>query len=410
MAGYVFVADDFTGASDTLATLVRAGVRARLFLAPPAAADLAGIGAWGIATDARAQGCSDVAALGARLGAALAPHRPGWLHLKVCSTFDSSPETGNFALLARRLARETGIDDIAVIGGQPSLGRFAVFGTLFARGPDGRVHRIDRHPVMASHPVTPMAEADLARHLAALGLPGLAPVARGAAGGAFPRLYDALDDADVVAAGRDLAATGRRLLVIGPSSVAEAWLASRPAPAAPLPRSAPLPRARARGPVLAFAGSRSPQTAAQVAAADGYARLTLNPAEVMQGGAALGAAHDWLCTRLARGQDCLAILTADCSSAIVPAELARRAADFVARVMTAVPPGALVVAGGDTSGAIVSRLSPVWLDHAADLCPGVPVLSAHWPGRDLPLVLKGGQMGGPDLLARAAATLSGRAA
>ena len=51
---YVFIADDFTGASDTLATLSRGGLRARLFRDVPSKADIVGLDAWGIATDARA--------------------------------------------------------------------------------------------------------------------------------------------------------------------------------------------------------------------------------------------------------------------------------------------------------------------------------------------------------------------
>ena len=69
--------------------------------------------------------------------------------------------------------------------GHPS-GRFQCFGHLFAATPDGTGHRLDRHPVMARHPVTPMAESDLARHLAKqtvlrLGLVDFTAMKRGAA-------------------------------------------------------------------------------------------------------------------------------------------------------------------------------------------------------------------------------------
>src|SRR4029079_6086908 len=57
---------------------------------------------------------------------------------------------------------------IPIVAATPALGRYCAFGNLFARsGTDGRVHRIDRHPIMSMHPVTPMHEADLARHLGA---------------------------------------------------------------------------------------------------------------------------------------------------------------------------------------------------------------------------------------------------
>jgi|GEM_PF-4524039 len=135
--GYVFVADGFTGASDTLATLARGGLRVRLFRDLPGAEALAGIEAWGIATLARSLGREDMAALAGRIGAGLAALAPDFVHVKICSTFDSSASTGNVALLAQGLAGALGIADIAVLAGQPSLGRYAVFGTLFARGATG---------------------------------------------------------------------------------------------------------------------------------------------------------------------------------------------------------------------------------------------------------------------------------
>ncbi|AMY70999.1 four-carbon acid sugar kinase family protein [Frigidibacter albus] len=236
-------------------------------------------------------------ALAERIGAGLAAFAPGFVHVKICSTFDSGAEIGNVAVLVQGLAEALGIADIAVLAGQPSLGRYGVFGTLFARGPDGQVHRIDRHPVMAVHPVTPMHEADLGRHLAALGLHSLHKVGRGQAGGAFPRLYDLLDQGDVAQAGTDLAAAGRPLVVMGASSVAEAWLAAQPA----RPQTPP-PRPATSGPIFAFAGSRSSLTTAQVGAAQGLARLPITPVALMQGGADLHAARDWALEWLSRGR------------------------------------------------------------------------------------------------------------
>ena len=68
MPGYVYVADDFTGASDTLATLARAGLRARLFLDVPTVEEVAGLDAFGIATEARALGNGEARALMDRIG------------------------------------------------------------------------------------------------------------------------------------------------------------------------------------------------------------------------------------------------------------------------------------------------------------------------------------------------------
>ncbi|MGO4852279.1 four-carbon acid sugar kinase family protein [Phaeovulum sp. W22_SRMD_FR3] len=396
---YVFVADDFTGASDALATLSRGGLRARLFRDIPTEADVTGLDAWGIATDARALGPTAIDALAARIGSGIAPFAPAFVHVKICSTFDSSLDHGNIARWALGLADALGLRDLAVIGGQPSLGRYAAFGTLFARAPDGAIHRIDRHPIMSRHPVTPMHEADLLRHLAALGLNDLQLVLRGTAGAAFPRFYDAVDQADVAAAGRDLLASARRVLVMGASSVAEAWLAAQPARRSPAPpHHAPPLQA---GPIFAFAGSRSSLTLAQISAAEAMARLPVAPKDIVTEGAARQAALLWARERLGRGQSCLVYLTAETAADVTPARLALESARFTDEVLQAARPRGLVVAGGDTSSAIVQRLAPDYLDCAGALCPGVPILRARVQGHDLALALKGGQMGGTDFFGRA---------
>lgn len=401
---YIFVADDFTGASDTLATLARAGLKARLFLDVPDAGKVAGLDAWGIATHARSLGRDGIVALARHVAAGLAAFAPRFLHLKICSTFDSSLETGNVALLARTLADGLGIANIAVIGGQPSLGRHAVFGTLFARGPDGAIHRIDRHPVMSAHPVTPMHEADMLRHLASLGLEGLTLVARGQRGGAFPRYYDALEQADIEAAGRDLLAAGGRCVVMGASSVAEGWLAARSVRGR---TTAPPPLAD-NGPVLAFVGSRSALTTTQVAAAQSFARLPVDPVAMLAGGARCAGIREWAAERLARDENCMIFLTADHAGPFSPAELAEASAAFIAELVATCRPGGLIVAGGDSSSAIIGRLAPASLAHAGTLCPGVPVLRGRAAGVDLPMALKGGQMGGVDFFDRAGAVLRGK--
>jgi len=399
---YVFVADDFTGASDTLATLARAGMRTRLFSDVPRSDEVRELDAWGIATEARSLDKEGITALARRIGAGLFAHRPDFLHVKICSTFDSSDTIGNIALLVRGLSDAIGVPDIAVIAGQPSLGRHAVFGTLFAKGPDGCMYRIDRHPVMAAHPVTPMVEADMSLHLARLGLPDLERVNRCGKGHTFPRIYDILDQEDVTAAGQDLDATGRRLVVMGASSVAEAWLAvqsSRP------PGSFKPPVAE--GPIFAFAGSRSSVTTSQIAAAASMPCLPLDPVDLMSGNGTFRNALEWSSERLQRGQDCLLYLTAESAGQTVPAALAHRSAELINKV-AAQGVGGLIVAGGDTSSAIVKQLEPQWLDYAGDVCAGVPILRARLRTGDLPLIMKGGQMGPAHFFQAAVAMLHGQ--
>ena len=87
-----------------------------------------------------------------------------YVHYKICSTFDSSPHIGSIGHAVEIALRYFPATFIPLIVGIPLLNRFCVFGNLFARV-DDLTYRIDRHPTMSRHPVTPMDEADLRRHL-----------------------------------------------------------------------------------------------------------------------------------------------------------------------------------------------------------------------------------------------------
>ncbi|MBC2608079.1 four-carbon acid sugar kinase family protein [Pelagicoccus albus] len=168
----VYYADDFTGSTDALEFLTRAGARAVLFVEPPSPEqlqrfpDLDAVGVAGL-TRSMAPGPMEQ-----RLRADLSELKklePRHLHYKVCSTFDSSPEIGNIgrAIETGRSVFKNKLTPVVV--GAPALGRYVSFGNLYAKmgiGSTGRVYRLDRHPSISRHPVTPMKEANLAMHLA----------------------------------------------------------------------------------------------------------------------------------------------------------------------------------------------------------------------------------------------------
>ena len=166
-----FYGDDFTGSTDALEVLAFAGLRCALFLRVPDAATLRELGpfdAIGIAGDSRGMSPPEMDEAMPAVLSALARLPTPLLHYKVCSTFDSSPAIGSIGRVMDLARAACGEGAIPIVGGTPALGRYCVFGNLFARsGTDGQVHRLDRHPIMSAHPVTPMHEADLARHLAA---------------------------------------------------------------------------------------------------------------------------------------------------------------------------------------------------------------------------------------------------
>ncbi|HLZ53992.1 MAG TPA: four-carbon acid sugar kinase family protein, partial [Verrucomicrobiae bacterium] len=167
-----FYGDDFTGSTDALEQLTLAGVRAVLFTEPPTPAQLKRfpkLQAVGVAGLTRSlppaamekelrPAFKKLKALGAR-----------HVHYKVCSTFDSSPEVGSIGC-----AIDVGMEVfhppfVPLLVAAPALGRYCVFGNLFARfgiGSDRAIYRLDRHPSASRHPVTPMTEADLRLHLA----------------------------------------------------------------------------------------------------------------------------------------------------------------------------------------------------------------------------------------------------
>ena len=90
------------------------------------------------------------------------------VHYKVCSTFDSSATVGSIGKAIDCGATVFQNKIIPVLGGSPSLGRYCLYGNLFARmgiGSNGKIYRLDRHPSMSKHPVTPADESDLRLHL-----------------------------------------------------------------------------------------------------------------------------------------------------------------------------------------------------------------------------------------------------
>jgi uncharacterized protein YgbK (DUF1537 family) len=444
-----YYGDDFTGSTDALEFLTRAGVRTALFLAPPSPATLArypGLQAVGVAGLTRslppAVMEAELRPAFAALRALGAPH----VHYKVCSTFDSSPTIGSIGR-----AIDLGIEVfrgpfVPLLVGAPALGRHCVFGNLFARmgiGSPGAIHRLDRHPAMSRHPVTPADEADLRRHLAKqtsrrIGLfdilqVDLPPAEAGAAlaaivaGGAEIVLFDVLYARQLALLGGLIdayASRGKPLFSVGSSGIEMAlgahWAASR--------RLRPIKKWAAPGraePLLAISGSCSPVTARQIAwAADhGFAEVRLETPALAAGapsGPVLAAATAQVVGHLGRGTS--VVLHAnrgegDPRTAAVAAAFGRRgwgrtevgslagslfggALGTVARrALDQVRVRRLLLAGGDSSSYAARSLGLEAVEMLAPLAPGAPLCRAHAPGSPadgLEVNFKGGQVGGED--------------
>ena len=166
-----FYGDDFTGSTDALEQLTLAGIRTMLFIKPPSPAQLAkfpGLQAIGVAGKPAHSRRMRWNANYARLCSRSKSLAPRHVHYKVCSTFDSSPTVGSIGRVIDVAAKIFPRHSFRCSSPAPSLGRYTVFGQHFARygiGSKGAIHRLDRHPSVSKHPVTPMTEADLTVHL-----------------------------------------------------------------------------------------------------------------------------------------------------------------------------------------------------------------------------------------------------
>lgn len=159
--------DDFTGAAAVMEVLAFAGLPSMLFLEPPTVEQInkfPSLRCIGVASTARSQSPLWMREELPEVFGKLCALKPELLHYKICSTLDSSPETGSIGCAIEIGADLVEANIVPILVAAPQMRRYQIFGQLFAAH-GGQVHRLDRHPVMARHPVTPMSEADVALHL-----------------------------------------------------------------------------------------------------------------------------------------------------------------------------------------------------------------------------------------------------
>ena len=173
-----FYGDDFTGSTDVMESLTLNGIPAVLFLNPPEPEELEEFRmkrSWNPEGDTRIEAFGVAGVSRSMHVAKMKEELPGifekisaiparYFHYKVCSTFDSSPKIGNIGVAVDIAERYFPSASIPLLIAAPPLNRFSIFGNLFARI-DGVTYRLDRHPTMSKHPVTPMKESDLRVHL-----------------------------------------------------------------------------------------------------------------------------------------------------------------------------------------------------------------------------------------------------
>lgn len=411
------IADDFTGATDLCSMLVRGGMRTVQLIGVPRAGEAA----------------PDADAVVVALKSRTAPVKQAvaeslaalhWLRaagcqqffFKYCSTFDSTDQ-GNIGPVADALIAALDCGFALACPAFPANARSVYQGHLFVGGV------LLNESGMEHHPLTPMTDANLVRVLSRqtdgkVGLVAYATVAQGAAAihqametlrqqGHRYAIVDAVSDAHLVAIGE---AAARHALITGGSGVAMG-LPENFHRNGKLPErgdAAALPAVSGSAAVLA--GSCSRATLGQL----DYARervpvLQLDPRATPDAAKLAAIAHDWMADKLGKTPIVIAAsappdqvaelqqrLGREAAGALVEQALAHIAEELVARGVRRV-----IVAGGETAGAVVSRLGVHSLRIGAEIDPGVPWTYAEGGNTPLLMALKSGNFGARDFFLKA---------
>ena len=392
--------DDFTGSTDVMEALAAHGIKTVLFTRVPTPKEFAPFSdfdAVGLAGTSRSRSPDWMDAHLPEAFTWLKSLDARFCHYKVCSTFDSSPRIGSIGRAIDIGQRVFDEDRTTLIVGVPQLQRYTFAGHLFATY-QGRIHRIDRHPVMSVHPVTPMHESDVLRHLALQT-------------DAACDLLDVYDAPSQRAAGEALLALSPSTysFVVGSSGVEYALLraldrqaSQRFDPVAPVDRLA------------VVSGSVSPTTARQIAyaVAHGFTPVPVDPVALAEGrvvetreeafrilesgGSPL--IHSAAGPETDRGE---ALSRIEGGRQALSEQLGRLARMLVERAGLR----RLVIAGGDTSSHALGQLDIHALTMRFPLLdtPGSPLCRAASRSEaldGLEIAMKGGQIGRDDYFVR----------
>ncbi len=427
--------DDFTGSAAVMEVLSFAGLPSVLFLDIPTPRQLARFPDMrGIGIAGTARTCSPdwmekhLPAVFRHLKSLNAPIT----HYKVCSTMDSSPRTGSIGKAIDVAQQVLNSKWIPLLFAAPAIRRYQSFGHLFAAAPGG-VFRLDRHPVMACHPVTPMAESDVVRHVShqtnrPVSLVDLEMLAdpntkiRLADTPGEIIAIDTISKTDLIRAGELIWENrGDGLLAAGSQGI-EYALVGYWQDTGLLILSNEQKETLDNEKIVVVSGSVSQVTADQInwALQNGFTAVPLDATAVIEGGevcsetitrvvmealAVLESGSDPI-IYTARGPDDPAVQKFQ--NAVADLDItASSANNQVGAALGAVLDALLresgvrraVISGGDTSGHVMRQLEIYALSALAPTIPGAALFQAHSDNPEyqkLQLGLKGGQMGTPD--------------
>jgi uncharacterized protein YgbK (DUF1537 family) len=417
---FAAIADDFTGAADLAGMLVRGGLRTLLAIGEGGIAAVPAAGADAIVVALKTRSIAAEAAVKASLKAVSALKRMGAerLYFKYCSTFDST-SNGNIGPVAEALRATTRAQSVVFVPSFPENGRRVYRGHLFVG--DALLNESG----MERHPLNSMRDANLVRVLSSqckssVGLIDLDTVRKGPASigealierareGVPLLIVDAIDDVDLEIIAR--AVLAERIVTGGSALGFHIGLLLRSKAWGEGDESHVLKPRPGRAAIIA--GSCSAKTQSQIAHFASRHPVFELPVDRLLNDA-VGAREQAL-NWLSRQSDKVPVLLYSCKSGVVDTRddslgIGRRieaafgdiARDLIQRNCTR-----LIVAGGETSGAVVQALDVQVLEVGQEIDSGVPwtrVVGAG-PAEGLCLMLKSGNFGSVDLFERALGTL-----
>lgn len=411
------IADDLTGATDLALMLSREGMRTiQVIGVPPQGFDAGDAEAVVIALKSRTIAPSEAVDLSLQALDWLKAAGVAQVLFKYCSTFDSTAE-GNIGPVTDALMQALDTDLTLVCSAFPANGRTIYNGHLFVG------HQLLSDSPMKDHPLTPMTDSSLPRLMARqsrlpVGLVAHDVVRQGTvaiqAGFAAARargervlVVDAITDMDLRHIGEASAdlrlLTGGSGIAIGlPENFRRAGLLARSS----APTSFPAPDGRS----VIIAGSCSTATRGQIEKAiqSGTPSLKVDPMEIVSGGITVARAVDWIMGETARVpllyssadpeevREAQSRLGREKAGAVVEHFLAEVAVALRARGFTR-----FLVAGGETSGAVVGALKVPALFIGPEIDPGVPWTLSLGDAQPVALALKSGNFGASDFFLKA---------
>lgn len=431
-----FYGDDFTGSTDAMEALAISGYRTVLFLEPPSEELLKrfeGISCIGVAGTSRAKNHADMEEELHPVFKSFAETKAKVVHYKTCSTFDSAPEVGSIGKAIEVARTYFGKEKvIPLLVGAPPLGRFTIFGQHFARM-HNTVYRLDRHPVMSRHPITPMREADLRLHLAEqtfekielmniLELEGRIEDVRERFNQKSNEpgvlLFDVLDEERLRVSGQLIWETAEenRSFVVGSSGLGYALTAHWKNAGVATRIHESTEHVPARSQVFAVSGSASMVTQQQIeeALADGFHGIKINPEQIVQTNSVPRELLDQVIQLIKEGESVILYTAMGPEDEAISTTrklfnqlgipefqsgelIGRQLGKWTREVMEATGIRRVIVSGGDTSGFATREMGIYGLEMLLPISPGAPLCKAYSNEslmNGIEIALKGGQLGG----------------